>query len=343
MFASLFPQARQQAQRQAEERRAAEMREKAAALRESGLGTFNAMEAALGIGVRSGGLGVDPTKRLRGRAGVAKARVSADAQLAELQKTRRRLRRTRQKWANTALDMEQARRTGESESSTLIYNLKRDAALQALQEEQLRKLAELTAVHEPALTVGAIEAVESSDAPAASALVQRGVGSAEEGRLSRIAARRVAEAQEEARAVAADKWMGRIKSAAAGVPEEQLAYAAAQKREQATKLLAMVKSQLGTALQHSQSASSTVEGAFQRFDSDGGGSLDYAEFHQALESLYVAPASPTPCPAHSLRTYPARVSVLGWLSALIRCAQRCDGDGSRSRADVRAAGQGRRR
>ena len=59
-------------------------------------------------------------------------------------------------------------------------------SLQAQQEEQLRKLAELTAVHQPALTVGAIEAVEAMDAPAASALVVQGVGSAEEQRLARI-------------------------------------------------------------------------------------------------------------------------------------------------------------
>ena len=94
------------------------------------LGTFNAVEAALGVGVTqsAGGLGIDPTKRLRGRAGVARARVSADSQLAELQQTRRRLRRTRKKWALTAFDMEAARVQGEADSSALIYDLKRAAA-----------------------------------------------------------------------------------------------------------------------------------------------------------------------------------------------------------------------
>ena len=36
-----------------------------------------------------------------------------------------------------------------------------------------------------------------------------------------------------------------------------------------------------------RSTGNTIEGAFRRFDSDGGGSLDYHEFQQALESLGV--------------------------------------------------------
>ena len=36
-----------------------------------------------------------------------------------------------------------------------------------------------------------------------------------------------------------------------------------------------------------RSTGNTIEGAFRRFDSDGGGSLDYREFQQALESLGV--------------------------------------------------------
>ena len=71
--------------------RAAEMEARASSLRSSELGTFNAVEAALGVGVRPGGLGIDPSKRLLGRAGVARTRVNADSELADLQKTRRRV------------------------------------------------------------------------------------------------------------------------------------------------------------------------------------------------------------------------------------------------------------
>jgi hypothetical protein len=160
-------------------------------------------------------MGIDARKRLLGRAGVARARVSADGQLKEmqvhnapwvhahkctaaaclhrcvhvcasttrdkggggvrdhsspahrafpswkrsilteiylclppvlvkklrmetpLQSARRKLRRARSKWANSAVDMAKARRAGERGASSLIYELQREARFRALQEEQL--------------------------------------------------------------------------------------------------------------------------------------------------------------------------------------------------------------
>jgi hypothetical protein len=54
-----------------------------------------------------------------------------------LQSARRKLRRARSKWANSAVDMAKARRAGERGASSLIYELQREARFRALQEEQL--------------------------------------------------------------------------------------------------------------------------------------------------------------------------------------------------------------
>eukprot|EP01043_Picozoa_sp_COSAG02_P070558 COSAG02_NODE_12542_length_1528_cov_1.000000_1_plen_420_part_01 len=135
--------------------RVEEMKAKADALKNSKLG--------MGVGF---GTGVDFNKRLRGRAGRAKAVVAADNQLEEMQKTRRQLRRARKKWGKSIFEAEQSRRLGEQESDTLLYNISRIGRLRAYQEEQLLKLAELTAVHDPDLLLAAIEAVEEKDAEA---------------------------------------------------------------------------------------------------------------------------------------------------------------------------------
>jgi Ca2+-binding EF-hand superfamily protein len=250
------------------------MKAKADALKNSKLG--------MGVGF---GTGVDFNKRLRGRAGRAKAVVAADNQLEEMQKTRRQLRRARKKWGKSIFEAEQSRRLGEQESDTLLYNISRIGRLRAYQEEQLLKLAELTAVHDPDLLLAAIEAVEEKDAEACMNAVGTGVGMAERERMGKSLARQQAAQKEKEREQLAEKWRQHIMAAHAGVSYEELMYTAEKKEQQTKELLSSIKQQVGAKMRHNKEATGTLEGTFRAIDVDGGGSIDYVEFGEFLAQL----------------------------------------------------------
>lgn len=254
--------------------KAEEMKAKADALKNSKLG--------MGVGF---GTGVDFNKRLRGRAGRAKAVVAADNQLEEMKQTRRQLRRTRKTWGKSIFEAEQARRRGEQESDALLYNISRIGRLRAHQEEQLLKLAELTAVQNPDLLLAAIEAVEEKDAEACMNAVGTGVGMAERERMGKYFARQQAAQKEKEREHVAEKWRQHIMAADAGVSYEELMYAAEKREQQTKELLSAIKRQVGAKMRNNKEATGTLEGTFRAIDVDGGGSIDYVEFGEFLGQL----------------------------------------------------------
>ena len=261
-------------QKAADAAHAAEMSAKTDGLTNSRLG--------MGVGF---GTGIDFNKRMKGRAGRAKAFVAADNQLEEMKQARRELRRCRKRWGKSFLEMEEARCQGEHDSANLLYEISRQGRLRARQEEQLRKLAELTAVYDPDLLQAAIDAVKEGDAESCLAAVAEGVGEAERGRMAKALARqREVERAEELKETA-EKWRQHIMAAEAGISYEELMYAAEKKEQRGTELLSSIKKQVGEAVRENKEASGTLEGAFRAIDVDGGGSIDYEEFGEFLSRL----------------------------------------------------------
>ena len=236
----------------------------------------------LGIGF---GSGIDAQKRMLGKLAVGRSRLAADSNLKELREVRRTLRRKKREMAQMTVDAERARQRGEHEASHMLIDIKRRAILQSRQEEQLIKLAELTAVHKPALIRAAIAAVREGDADAVGRLVAEGVGSREDELKRKRESRQQAELEEAQRVVLADKWGKHILSAAAGMSQTELTYQAQLKEQASKEALQSVRSQLGKLLRDSHAASATLEGMFRDMDESGDGGIDRAEFSQGLESL----------------------------------------------------------